>query len=161
LDPLIKSHQITLIYQAHFDISSVRSGIEPEGKLENVETRFEALSTTKNRRHPCPTRCRTLRGSPRWSRPRPVRIANTILRRRPQTVSPRLRPNDLLMLRHAGSDTDSLRAKLGTAASLTVKETGYGPQLQPWKPFSTLPVRARNAPDDRAATATACPSVDL
>jgi hypothetical protein len=61
-------------------------------------------------------------------------------------------PNDLLMLRHAGSDTDSLRAKLGTAASLTVKETGYGPQLQPWKPFSTHPVRARNASDDRAAT---------
>ena len=74
-------------------------------------------------------------------------------------------PDDLLMLRHAGSDTDSLRAKLGTAASLTVKETGYGPELQPWKPFSTLPVRARNAPDDRAATAlappTARPSVDL
>ena len=61
-------------------------------------------------------------------------------------------PNVLLMLRHAGSDTDSLRAKLGVAASLTVKETGYGPQLQPWKPFSTLPVRARNAPDDLAAT---------
>jgi hypothetical protein len=46
-------------------------------------------------------------------------------------------PNDL---RHAGSDTDSLRAKLGTAASLTVKETGYGPELEPWKRFSTLPV---------------------
>jgi hypothetical protein len=61
-------------------------------------------------------------------------------------------PNDLLMLRHGGSDTNSLRAKLGTAASLTVKETGYGPQLQPWKPFSTLPVRARNAPADRTAT---------
>jgi hypothetical protein len=60
-------------------------------------------------------------------------------------------PNDLLMLRHGGSDTDSLRAKLGTAASLTVKETGSGPQVQPWKPFSTLPVRARNASDDRAS----------
>ena len=45
-------------------------------------------------------------------------------------------PNGLLMLRHGGSDTDSL------------KETGYGPQFQPWKPFSTLPVGARNAPDD-------------
>jgi hypothetical protein len=67
-------------------------------------------------------------------------------------------PSDLLMLRQAGSDTDSLRAKLGTAASLTVKETRYGPQLQSWKPFSTLPVRARNAPDDRAATALAPPS---
>src|ERR1017187_3343969 len=39
-DPLIKSHQITLIYQAHFDISSVRSRIEPEGKSENVETKL-------------------------------------------------------------------------------------------------------------------------
>jgi hypothetical protein len=64
-------------------------------------------------------------------------------------------PGITLILRHAGSETDSLRAKLGTAASLTVKETGYGPELQPWKPFSTLPVRARNAPDDRAATALA------
>ena len=63
-------------------------------------------------------------------------------------------PNALLMLRHAGSDTDSLRAKLGTASSLTVKETGYGPQVQPWKPFSTLPVRARNASGDRAATSS-------
>ena len=32
-------------------------------------------------------------------------------------------PGLTLILRHAGSDTDSLRAKLGTAASLTVKET--------------------------------------
>ena len=39
-DPLIKSHQITLD-QTHFDISSVRSGIELERKLENVETRTE------------------------------------------------------------------------------------------------------------------------
>ena len=45
MDPLIKSHQITLIYQAHFDISSVRSGIEPERKLENVETKIELGST--------------------------------------------------------------------------------------------------------------------
>jgi hypothetical protein len=37
-DPLIKSQQITSKDQAHFDISSVRSGTEPEGKLENVET---------------------------------------------------------------------------------------------------------------------------
>jgi hypothetical protein len=38
-DPLIKSHQVALINQPYFDISSFRSGIEPEGKLENVETR--------------------------------------------------------------------------------------------------------------------------
>ena len=44
MDPLIKSHQITLIYQGHFDISSVRSGIEPESKLENVETTNAGLA---------------------------------------------------------------------------------------------------------------------
>jgi hypothetical protein len=42
LNPLIKSHQVNIIYQAHFDISSVRSEIEPERKLENVETETEA-----------------------------------------------------------------------------------------------------------------------
>src|ERR1035437_3867824 len=51
-DPLIKSHQILLIYQAHFDISSVRSGIEPERKLENVETKIEWRSINNSRRHP-------------------------------------------------------------------------------------------------------------
>jgi hypothetical protein len=44
-DPLIKSHQIAHIYQAHLDISSDRSGIEPEGKLENVETKIEWCDT--------------------------------------------------------------------------------------------------------------------
>jgi hypothetical protein len=39
-DPLIKSQQITLIYQAHFDISTVRSGIEPTKELENVEMKI-------------------------------------------------------------------------------------------------------------------------
>ena len=47
MDPLIKSQQITLIYQAYFDISSVRSGIEPERKLENVETRTGRRATSK------------------------------------------------------------------------------------------------------------------
>jgi hypothetical protein len=56
-DPLIKSHQITLIYQAHFDISSVRSGIEPERKLENVETKIELGRTRAIA--PAP-RCRAL-----------------------------------------------------------------------------------------------------
>jgi hypothetical protein len=44
LDPLIKSHPIALIYQPHFDISSVRSGIEPARKSENVETAFDATT---------------------------------------------------------------------------------------------------------------------
>ena len=55
-------------------------------------------------------------------------------------------PNAMLILRLAGFDTDCLRAKLGTAASLTVEEIGYGPQLRRWKPFPTLAVKPRNAP---------------
>ena len=86
-----------------------------------------------------------------------MRIANTIFDAARKLLAEGYDPNDLLMLRHAGSDADSLRAKLGTAASLTVKETGYGPQLQPWKPFSTLPVRARNAPDDRTTISHRAP----
>jgi hypothetical protein len=42
LDPLIKSRQVNLINQAHFDISFVRSGIESERGLENVEIETEA-----------------------------------------------------------------------------------------------------------------------
>jgi hypothetical protein len=45
-DPLIKSHQKPLICQVHFDIFTVRSGIEPEGKLENIETKTDAIAAT-------------------------------------------------------------------------------------------------------------------
>ena len=62
-----------------------------------------------------------------------------------------------LSLRHAGSDTDSLRARLGTAASLTVEETGYGPQLRRWKPISTLAVTSRIAPNEQAGAILAPP----
>jgi hypothetical protein len=61
-------------------------------------------------------------------------------------------PNLTLIMRHAGSEADSLRAKLGTAASLTVEETDYGSKLRRWKPFSTLAVAPRNAPANRGAT---------
>ena len=60
-------------------------------------------------------------------------------------------PNLTFVQRHAGSDTDGLRAKLRTAASLTVEETDYGPKLRSWKPFSTLAVRSRIAFDDLTA----------
>jgi len=66
LDPLIKSHQMALIYQAHFDISSVRSGIEPEGKLENVETRFNVFKATENQHNRCPRWGKPLCRSDRW-----------------------------------------------------------------------------------------------
>jgi hypothetical protein len=58
-------------------------------------------------------------------------------------------PGITLILRHAGSDIDTLRARLGTAASLTVEETGYGPQLRRWKPISTLAVATRIAPNEQ------------
>jgi hypothetical protein len=55
LDPLIKSQHITLIYQAHFDISSVRSGIEAERKLENVETKPGGMSDGEPKDHAAET----------------------------------------------------------------------------------------------------------
>jgi len=64
-------------------------------------------------------------------------------------------PNVTLFLRHAGSDTDCLRASLGTAASLTVEETPYGPKVRRWMPISTLAVTPRIAPGKQAATALA------
>lgn len=60
-------------------------------------------------------------------------------------------PDTTLILRHAGSETDSLRAELGTAASLTVEETAYGPRVRRWKPISTLAVRAGIASANRTA----------
>jgi hypothetical protein len=62
-------------------------------------------------------------------------------------------PNTNLIQRHAGSDTDSISAQIGAAASLTVEETAYGPKLRRWKPFSTLAVEPRIASDDRGTIA--------
>jgi hypothetical protein len=42
---LDKSHPITLLDQAYFDISSVRSGIESERESENVETKIRPIWT--------------------------------------------------------------------------------------------------------------------
>lgn len=57
----------------------------------------------------------------------------------------------VLVMRHVGSDTESLRATLGAAATLTVEETPYGPKVRRWKPISTLAVAPKIAPDNRAA----------
>jgi hypothetical protein len=68
-------------------------------------------------------------------------------------------PNLTLILRRATSDTDDLWANLGTAASLTIEETDYGPKLRRWKPFSTLAVKPRIAFDDHTAiTPAPCPN---
>jgi hypothetical protein len=41
---------LTGLTNLHFDISSVRSGIEPEGKLENVEAGFVAATKRSSMR---------------------------------------------------------------------------------------------------------------
>jgi hypothetical protein len=42
-------------------------------------------------------------------------------------------PNDLLVMRHQGSGTASLRARIGAAAKLAVHETNAGPRHTPWR----------------------------
>ena len=61
----------------------------------------------------------------------------------------------ILVMRHAGSDTESLRGPLGAAATLTVEETPYGPKVRRWKPISTLAVAPKIARNNRAATTLA------
>ena len=45
-------------------------------------------------------------------------------------------PNTEITLRHAGSNADSLSARLGTAASLTVEETGFRTPVPPLEAHS-------------------------
>ena len=52
----------------------------------------------------------------------------------------RASPDDMLVMRHAGSDHDALRAKVGVAAGLTIEETGFGPKRRKYKPRPTLEV---------------------
>jgi hypothetical protein len=55
-------------------------------------------------------------------------------------------PSVTLIMCHAGSDTASLKAKLGIAATFTVEETDFGPKLRYWKPIPCLEGRSRIAP---------------
>ena len=55
-------------------------------------------------------------------------------------------PRTTLVMRHAGSQTDSLKASLAAAAGSTVEETIYGPKLRRWKPLSALDGSLRIAP---------------
>ena len=66
-------------------------------------------------------------------------------------------PNITLVMRHAGSQTECLRAPLRAAASLSVEDTPYGPKFRRWKPISTRAVAPRSAPNERAATTLAPP----
>ena len=47
-------------------------------------------------------------------------------------------PADVLTMRHRGSDTVSLRARVGAAAKLKVIETNSGPRFAPWVDLSTV-----------------------
>ena len=68
-------------------------------------------------------------------------------------------PNGDLVLRHAGSVTDSLKAKIGSAASLTVEETPFGPKVRRWRPLPALAVAPRIAPINQTATAHTVTSI--
>jgi hypothetical protein len=45
-------------------------------------------------------------------------------------------PATVLVMRHAGSDTDCLTAQIGAAAKLRVKEDRNGPRFVPYEPIS-------------------------
>jgi hypothetical protein len=64
-----------------------------------------------------------------------------------------------LVMRHAGSDTECLRAPLATAAALSVEETPYGPKLRRWKAIPTLAVAPRISRNEQDATTLAAPAV--
>jgi hypothetical protein len=41
-------------------------------------------------------------------------------------------PETVLVMRREGEDVDCLRGRIGPAAELTVRETGWGPKFGPW-----------------------------
>jgi hypothetical protein len=55
-------------------------------------------------------------------------------------------PSTILVMRHSGSRTVSLKASIAVAAGLTVEETKYGPRVRRWKPLSALDGSHRIAP---------------
>jgi hypothetical protein len=55
-------------------------------------------------------------------------------------------PEDVLIMKHAGSDLEALRATIGHAAKLTVEERDAGPhgiRFVPWKPMVATPTTAK------------------
>ena len=63
----------------------------------------------------------------------------------------RAHSGDLLVMRHAGSPHDALRASVGAAAEFTIAETGSRPRRRRYSPYSGT-VAPRIAPDEEAAT---------
>jgi len=47
-------------------------------------------------------------------------------------------PDDVLVMRHAGSGAVALKGRIGLAASLTIEETPFGPKRRRYKPRSSL-----------------------
>ena len=60
-------------------------------------------------------------------------------------------PTTVLVMRHAGSDTDCLTAQIGAAAKLRVKEDRGGPRFVPWEPFPRRVKAPASAKANRAA----------
>ena len=54
-------------------------------------------------------------------------------------------PGDLVTMRHHGSNTVSLRARVGVAAKLTVIENG--PRFAPWHDLRSVWAKSTNADD--------------
>jgi hypothetical protein len=69
--------------------------------------------------------------------------------------SGRAKPDDVLIMMHAGSATKALRATIGVAAKLTVEERDAGPhsaRFVHWKPMVAAPdVRRLISPQGMAA----------
>jgi len=65
-------------------------------------------------------------------------------------------PNSILTMRHAGSDGDALRSKIGAAARLMVREDARrGPELVPYRAIPSADVAPPIAPKDKASTTLA------
>jgi hypothetical protein len=68
-------------------------------------------------------------------------------------------PGITLLMRHAGSETECLRATIGAAAALTVEDTKFGPEFRHWKPLSTQAVSRRIASNSVLATTLAAETI--
>jgi Fe2+ transport system protein FeoA len=60
-------------------------------------------------------------------------------------------PDAIITMRHAGSEIDSLRARIGVAAGLAVREDRGGPEFVRHRPFALDDVRAGTAEDGSAS----------
>jgi hypothetical protein len=60
-------------------------------------------------------------------------------------------PTTRIVMRHVGSRTDALIAKVGAAAKLSVKEDDEPPRFRPWTPFPSRPVESSVRFEEQAA----------